>query len=852
MKSQILSQRGRLGVKGKILAAFLVISIIALFITGVFTFVTFQEMRIFAEEQSAALGSQVKQNISVALEQSAEESLLTIASDRAEISDRYFDQVQAEIQIIRINIREIMANPAKYPQYLTYSTKDSPVNPKSATLFFVASGAGTVYPNIESSALSSADPLLISLVNSDPRITAAYIGTSSGMFRVAPWEPYIHPNYDPRVRGWYQNAITSKNLTWSAPYVDEAGHGLMVTCSAPVESAGQNGTWVIGADLTLETINQQIIKTRIGERGYSMLIDNAGNVIARPGLTSGDTTWDESFKTENLLQSNNSDLRNVASAMVAGKTGIERVRFSDGERYIAYAPVKKMNWSIGVVVPVDEITSPAATTGDTITATAQKSGVYFIERIDALKTVLLLTLFFIMVALGVLSFWFSQLITRPLEQLRKGSEAIGKGNLDYQVDIRSGDEFELLAQSFNGMAADLKTKVIELEQELEERRKAQKALIKSEEKYRTILENIQDVFYRSDQDGTLVMASPSWASMLGYDSLDECLGYSIAEKFYMDPDQRKEFVDAVARNGSVSDFEVVLKKKDGLPLNVSTNSHLIYDESGAVGGVEGIFRDITERKRAEENLLRKNEELNAAYEQLTATEEEVRYNYDELHKIQQALTQARKKLNLLNSITFQDIQNALFSLEGYLELQKELPMDEKAGVYLKREREVAEKISNTLAFAKNYQDMGIKPPLWQNINQVFLLAISHLDLSKIVRKDNLDNLELYADPLLETVFFNLAENLMRHGKTATEISLHYRETTDSLTVFIEDNGAGIPDADKKKIFERGYGARRGMGLFLVQEILGITNISIKETGTYGKGARFEITVPKGAYRFRTE
>ena len=260
-----------------------------------------------------------------------------------------------------------------------------------------------------------------------------------------------------------------------------------------------------------------------------------------------------------------------------------------------------------------------------------------------------------------------------------------------------------------------------------------------------------------------------------------------------------------------------------------------------------ILQKTVERRTVD--LTQKTNELQVAYEQLTATAEELKHNYDELHRIQQALTHARKKLNLLNSVTFQDIQEALFSLAGYLELQRELPMDEKAGAYVNKEKEVAEKISNTLAFAKNYQDMGMSPPLWQNTNQVFLLAISHLDISGLSRKVNLDNLELYADPLLETVFFNLAENLMRHGKTATEISLCYRETTDRLTVFIEDNGAGIPDADKEKIFERGYGAQKGMGLFLVREILGITNISINETGTYGKGARFEIMVPKGAYRF---
>jgi signal transduction histidine kinase len=71
-----------------------------------------------------------------------------------------------------------------------------------------------------------------------------------------------------------------------------------------------------------------------------------------------------------------------------------------------------------------------------------------------------------------------------------------------------------------------------------------------------------------------------------------------------------------------------------------------------------------------------------------------------------------------------------------------------------------------------------------------------------------------------------------------------------MTVFWEDNGTGIPQSEKEKIFKRGYGKNTGFGLFLVREVLGLTGISIKETGTPGQGSRFGIKVPKEAYRFR--
>ena len=142
------------------------------------------------------------------------------------------------------------------------------------------------------------------------------------------------------------------------------------------------------------------------------------------------------------------------------------------------------------------------------------------------------------------------------------------------------------------------------------RRKTDNALKESEKLYRSVIENIEDVFYRSDTSGTLTMASPSWARMLGYDSLDECIGYNIAEKFYFEPERRKEFLNAVYRDGAVGDYEVTLKCRDGSPLYVSTTSHLYYNDSGLLLGVEGIFRDISERHAATKRTHDQIEQMN--------------------------------------------------------------------------------------------------------------------------------------------------------------------------------------------------------------------------------------------------
>ncbi len=224
-------------------------------------------------------------------------------------------------------------------------------------------------------------------------------------------------------------------------------------------------------------------------------------------------------------------------------------------------------------------------------------------------------------------------------------------------------------------------------------------------------------------------------------------------------------------------------------------------------------------------------------------------NITERKQAEVALQQVTKKLTLLNQVTFNDIQNAVFTLKGYLTLERLLPDEEPVKKYLDMEEESVRKIDHSLNFAKNYQDLGVKPPEWQNVHQSFVLGISHLDFSSIHRTIQLDDLEIYADSLLERVFFTLAGNVLRHAKKATGVTIGYQTNGDRLILFFEDNGSGISDTNKEKIFERGYGSQQGMELFLVREILGITGITIRETGTYGAGARFEMSVPKGAYRF---
>ncbi|MDR3556239.1 MAG: response regulator [Syntrophobacteraceae bacterium] len=123
----------------------------------------------------------------------------------------------------------------------------------------------------------------------------------------------------------------------------------------------------------------------------------------------------------------------------------------------------------------------------------------------------------------------------------------------------------------------------------------------SERKYRGVVENIQEVFYRVDAEGRIVLLSPSGARLLGYDSVNDLLGQS-PDVFWADPGQRRLLLDQLARLGQVNDWEFLAKRRDGSLFHASASLATIKDEPGAFSGYEGVWRDITDRKRADELL----------------------------------------------------------------------------------------------------------------------------------------------------------------------------------------------------------------------------------------------------------
>ena len=349
----------------------------------------------------------------------------------------------------------------------------------------------------------------------------------------------------------------------------------------------------------------------------------------------------------------------------------------------------------------------------------------------------------------------------------------------------------------------------------------------SESRYRTVFESTGTAMLTIEEDTTVGFANKEFFRLTGYSQEDIDKGRFWTEFIYKEDLPKMIEQHKLRRQDpekALRQYEFRLVTKSGDVRYIMATIEMLPDTKRSVGSLI----DITEQKETE-----------AIMEQYAS----------DVTRYADTIRQINDKLNLMNSITRHDILNQLMVILGYLEMMQMTYTDSHLQDFINKEIHAAQNIQTQIMFTKDYQDIGVQSPQWYDIKKVILANAANLPLSQIKILVNVDNLEVYADPLLEKVFYTLLENALRHGKTITSIEFSYRVLADGLMVIYKDNGEGIPVEYKAAIFERKFFKHTGFGLFLSRTILGITGMKISETGEPGKGARFEIIVPMGAYRF---
>ncbi|MEI7433590.1 MAG: PAS domain S-box protein [Methanomicrobiales archaeon] len=372
--------------------------------------------------------------------------------------------------------------------------------------------------------------------------------------------------------------------------------------------------------------------------------------------------------------------------------------------------------------------------------------------------------------------------------------------------------------------------------DITELKQVEEDLRKSEEKIRLLLNSAAEAIYGIDMAGNCTFCNNSCLHLLGYKRQDELLGRNMHWQIHGKHPDGTHFPVEECRifrafqkgEGSHVDDEV-LWRADGTSFPAEYWSYPQWDDGAVIGAVV-TFLDITERKELEN---------------------EMKFHEMELRQFSKSLATANKKLTLLSSITRHDINNQLTVLMGYLSILQDMPPGPSRDEYFQKVTTAAEQISVMIRFTKEYESIGVTAPSWQECRTLVNTAAKEAPLGKVMLKNDLAaGAEIFADPLIVKVCYNLMDNAVRYGGKITFIRFSAEERGDVKVLVCEDDGEGISAAEKEKIFERGFGKNTGLGLALAREILDITGISIKETGEPGKGARFEMTVPAGAWRIQ--
>jgi two-component system sensor histidine kinase/response regulator len=390
-----------------------------------------------------------KQTSIDALRAQAEANLAKRAADKARLYNATLEDIQRQVESLATNVTSLMAasQPPSNSTGRVWISPDGPTPTNLATYERTADRARQFIP------------ILSTIVQRYKLISLGYVALDDGgviafdhdiidtLLEVKP--------FDPRTRPWFIGAHAAGHTVWVDTYIDANTKKLATTCAAPFYDARDNFLGVVGFDLLLDTIQQDLLKLDMGQKGYAFLVNSQGQVLVRPDMSANGQSWNKPFESENLLATNDPKLQATFSRMIKHEQGVEQLFYQGESVYLAYAPIESAGWSVGIVIPEAEIIRPAADVGEAIARGQQ--------RLRDLIIIVVIVSVVVVLALGAI---FSVLLTQPIRQLQIGAQRVAAGDLHHRLPRVSNDEIGDLIISFNLMTNALNEKLAELEDNL--------------------------------------------------------------------------------------------------------------------------------------------------------------------------------------------------------------------------------------------------------------------------------------------------------------------------------------------------------------------------------------------------
>ncbi len=242
--------------------------------------------------------------------------------------------------------------------------------------------------------------------------------------------------YVPAKRPWYKDAKKAGKTIWTAPYVDANTKELVVTCATPVYTKTRKMVGVVGFDVLLNTMQKDILALDIGYSSYAFLINQKGEALVKPGMDHKNVKWNQAFESENLKRTNNADFNTIIRSMTtARRPGLGTYNAADEDKYLAYAPIKAIGATIGIVASKTEVVQPAV----------------------AIQNLIIGVCIVVLIISIVLGAVMGNSITKPINLLTERANLISKGRSDLEtIEENRKDEIGVLTESFNRLVISLK------------------------------------------------------------------------------------------------------------------------------------------------------------------------------------------------------------------------------------------------------------------------------------------------------------------------------------------------------------------------------------------------------------
>lgn len=346
---------------------------------------------------------------------------------------------------------------------------------------------------------------------------------------------------------------------------------------------------------------------------------------------------------------------------------------------------------------------------------------------------------------------------------------------------------------------------------------AEKALKESEKRYRLLVENSKDPFFFTTREGEFVSINQAFLDLFGYTE-EEIKTLKVIDT-YVNPDERRILMQEFARIKSVRDYELKLLKKNGEEMDCLLTASIRQAKDGSVEGYQGTIRDVSEKKRAEEELSRSREQLRnlSAYLQSVREQERTRIAREVHDDLGQALTAIKLDISWLKGKLSKNQKTI------YKKAEKIMTLVDNA---IKSVRRIISELRPGLL-----NDLGIAAAIEWQIKEFEARTGINVDIT-------IDPEDLVLNDMLSTTIFRIFQetltNITRHSQ-ATYMTVRLKEKDGVIELIVRDNGVGITEDQINK--------KDSFGLLGMMERAHTVGGEIKISGTPGKGTRVVVSVP---------